>query len=168
MYFTCGHQQLVFVHSNSVSSQHNTTHHQQTNATLEQDDTKTCLAVDLCVDFMVVICVQKSPQSNMMPTDITGDQTCMFRTEQIWSTMTCGVTDKASVSPETAWTNWQTEKLPVPGVGGKPYSLVTGDLHFAVEEAGAWNWPHLNPVQKFTIHGNNKCLDLWSHTWRRA
>jgi len=36
---------LVFVHLTSASSHHNTTHHQHTNATLEQDDSKTCLPV---------------------------------------------------------------------------------------------------------------------------
>ena len=64
----------------------------------------------LCGDFRVVNCVQKSPQSTMMPTDITVNQTCMFRIEQLWSTMTCGVTDQARVNPETAWkklTNWE-------------------------------------------------------------
>jgi len=73
--------ELVFVYSNSANSQHNTTHHKHTNATLEQDS-KTCLPVNVCVDFSVVNCVQKSPQSNIMPTDITGDKTCMFRTEE--------------------------------------------------------------------------------------
>ena len=43
--FTCGHQQLVFIHSTSASSQHNATHHKHMKATLEQDDSKTCLAV---------------------------------------------------------------------------------------------------------------------------
>jgi len=52
----------------SPSTQHNTTHHQHTNATLEQDESKNCLADYLCGDFRIVNCVQKSPQYNTMPT----------------------------------------------------------------------------------------------------
>ena len=113
--------------------------------TRRQQNLPDCL---LCVDFRVVNRVQKSPQSNMMPTDNTGDQTCMLRTEQIWSTVTCGVIDQAKVNNKTAWTNWQTKKVPVPVVGGKHYSLVTGDLYVGTEAAGAWKWPHLNLVQE--------------------
>ena len=104
--------------------------------TRRQQNLPGCL---LCVDFRVVNCVQKSPKSNMMPTDIIQDQTCMFRTEQVWSTVTCGVTDHARVNNEPASVNWQTEKL-----RGKSYSLDSRDNHAGAEAAGAWNWPHLN------------------------
>ena len=68
----------------------------------------------------------------MMPTDIKGDQKCMFRTEQIRRTMTCGVTDQVGVNNETASANSQTEK-----VRGKPYSLDSRDIHVGAEAAEA-------------------------------
>jgi len=43
----------------------------------------------LCGDFRVVNCVQKSAQSNMMPTDITGDQKRMFKTDMKYDDMWC-------------------------------------------------------------------------------
>jgi len=39
-----------------------------------------------------------------------------------------------------------TEKIPVPGVGGKHYSLVTRDFHVGAEAAETWNWQHLKLV----------------------
>jgi hypothetical protein len=56
----------------------------------------------------------------------------MFRTEQIRSTMTCGVTDQVRVNNETASANSQTEK-----VRGKPYSLHSRDLHVGAKAAEA-------------------------------
>jgi hypothetical protein len=54
---------------------------------------------------MVVNCVQRQPYSNVIAIDITGNQACMFRTEQIWNTMTFGFTDQARVDKETATAN---------------------------------------------------------------
>jgi hypothetical protein len=156
----------VSLHSTSASSKHITSLHQHTNATLEQEDSKTYLAVYLPVDFSVVNCVRYSPRCNMMMTDIIRHQTCVLQHKS--STRTRGVTDQERSINETAWTNWQTEKVTVPRVGDKPYSLETRDIRVGVEATGAWNWPHLKLAQKVATHGYNKYIDIRVHTWLRA
>jgi hypothetical protein len=143
-----------------LATQHNSPAHERDVRTRRQQNMPGCL---LCVDFRFVNRVQKSPQSNMILIDITGDQTCMFRTEKLWSTVTCGITVQAMVNNQTASAYLQTKKL-----RGKPYSLDSRDIHAGSEAAVAWNWPHLNLVQEVTMHGNRKYHDRCSHTWRSA
>ena len=71
------------------SSKHITTLNQHKNATFEQDDSKTYLAVYLRVDFSVVNCVKYSPRSNTMLTDISRHQTCVFRTQMKYEDTWC-------------------------------------------------------------------------------
>jgi hypothetical protein len=88
MYFICGHQQLVFVHSTSVSSQNNITHHQPTNKTLEQDGSKTCLVLYCVVTSRLSpVCRNHRSLTWCRLTSLKTKRAC---SKEIWNTI-CGV-----------------------------------------------------------------------------
>ena len=141
----------------------NTNLHQHTDATLETDHSKTCLAV-YCVVTSWLSSVCRSHRS-LTWRRLTSRETKRACSEQNRYEVRWHVVSLTSqrFKNEPASPNWQTEK-----VRDKPYALDSRDVNVGAEAAGAWNWPHPNLGQKFTMHGNNKYLDLWSHTWRKA
>jgi hypothetical protein len=139
-------------HFSQLATQHNSQPaHERDVRTRRQQNLPDCL---LCGDFRVINCVQKSPQSNMMPTDIREAKCAcleLYRYEVRWYSYVASLTRQGLTQN---CMNWQTEQIQVPAVGGKSYSLATRDFHVGTEAAGAWNWPQFNKLPKLTMHGN--------------